>query len=123
MQILLFGKTGQIATEIQCNSHRNNEIVALGRNEADLSKPDVCANIISDSNADVIINAAAYTQVPEDSYENISELARVITNGSNTPYEATRRIEDHLRSNYSFSLSSRRRGLASNGSGGGGGNG
>ena len=49
--------------------------------------------------------AAAYTQVPEDSYENISELARVITNGSNTPYEATRRIEDHLRSNYSFSLS------------------
>ena len=49
--------------------------------------------------------AAAYTQVPEDSYENISELARKITNGSNTPYEATRRIEDYLRSNYSFSLS------------------
>ena len=46
MQILLFGKTGQIATEIQRNPQRNNEIVALGRNEADLSEPDVCANII-----------------------------------------------------------------------------
>ena len=80
MQILLFGKTGQIATEIQCNSHRNNEIVALGRNEADLSKPDVCANIISDSNADVIINAAAYTQVEQAEKEEA--LANIINGES-----------------------------------------
>ena len=81
MQILLFGKTGQIATEIQRNPQRNNEIVALGRNEADLSKPDVCANIISDSNADVIINAAAYTQVEQAEKEEA--LANII-NGEST---------------------------------------
>ena len=49
--------------------------------------------------------AAAYTQVPRDSYESVSKLAEIITSGSNTPYEATRRVEDYLRNNYSFSLS------------------
>lgn len=48
---------------------------------------------------------ASYTQVPEDSYNSIRKLAETITNGSNTPYEATRRVEDYLRSNYLFSLS------------------
>ena len=80
MQILLFGKTGQIATEIQRNPQRNNEIVALGRNEADLSEPDVCANIISDSDADVIINAAAYTQV--EKAEKDEALANIINGES-----------------------------------------
>ena len=48
---------------------------------------------------------ASYTQVPEDSYNSIRKLAETITNGANTPYEATRRVEDYLRSNYLFSLS------------------
>lgn len=48
---------------------------------------------------------AAYAQVPDHVDNNISNLAETITSGSSTPYEATRRVENYLRSNYSFSLS------------------
>jgi len=61
MNILVFGKTGQVATELQ----RQADVVALGRNEADLSDPAHCASIIASSEADVIINAAAYTAVDQ----------------------------------------------------------
>ena len=80
MQILLFGKTGQVATELQRNTHLGIEIMALGRNEADLSKPDVCANIIKENSADVIINAAAYTLV--DQAETEIALANIINGES-----------------------------------------
>ena len=80
MQILLFGKTGQVATELQRNTHKGIEIMALGRNEADLSKPDVCANIIAENSADVIINAAAYTLVEQAETEKA--LANIINGES-----------------------------------------
>ncbi|MEK6204214.1 MAG: NAD(P)-dependent oxidoreductase, partial [Amylibacter sp.] len=72
MNILVFGKTGQVASELQ----RQADVVALGRNEADLSDPAHCANIIASSDADVIINAAAYTAV--DCAEDQEQLATVI---------------------------------------------
>ena len=69
MQILLFGNTGQVATELQRNAHKSIEIRALGRDEADLSKSDICAKIIAENSADVIINAAAYTLVEQAEIE------------------------------------------------------
>jgi dTDP-4-dehydrorhamnose reductase len=72
MNILVFGKTGQVASELQ----RQADVVALGRNEADLSDPAHCANIIASSDADVIINAAAYTAV--DCAEDHEQMATVI---------------------------------------------
>lgn len=70
--ILVFGKTGQVATELQ----RQADIVALGRDQADLSDPAACAEIIRNSNASVVINAAAYTAV--DKAEEEEALATVI---------------------------------------------
>ena len=57
--ILVFGKTGQVATELQ----RQAEVTALGRDRADLSDPQACAAIIADLKPSVVINAAAYTAV------------------------------------------------------------
>jgi dTDP-4-dehydrorhamnose reductase len=57
--ILIFGKTGQVATELQ----RQAEVTALGRDQADLSDPQSCAAIIADLKPSVVINAAAYTAV------------------------------------------------------------
>ena len=57
--ILVFGKTGQVATELQ----RQADITALGRDVADLSDPQGCAAIIADLKPSVVINAAAYTAV------------------------------------------------------------
>ena len=70
--ILVFGKTGQVATELQ----RQADVVALGRDQADLSDPAACAEVIRNSNASVVINAAAYTAV--DKAEEEEALATVI---------------------------------------------
>ena len=69
MRTLVFGKTGQVARELQ----RFDGVTALPRAEADLSDPAACAGIIAGSDADVIINAAAYTGV--DTAETDSNVA------------------------------------------------
>ena len=61
MKILVFGKTGQVARELQ----RQAEVTALDRTQADLSNPAACAAIVRHTDADVIINAAAYTAVDQ----------------------------------------------------------
>ena len=61
MKILVFGKTGQVASELQ----RQADVTALDRSHADLSDPAACAAIVQHADADVIINAAAYTAVDQ----------------------------------------------------------
>lgn len=58
-KILVFGQTGQVATELALQA----PVSALSRDVADLSDPEACAAIIAATDADVIINAAAYTAV------------------------------------------------------------
>ncbi|WP_457645229.1 dTDP-4-dehydrorhamnose reductase [Profundibacter sp.] len=72
MRILVFGKTGQVATELA----RQAGVVNLGRDQADLSDPDACAAIIRETDADAVVNAAAYTAV--DKAEDEEELATLI---------------------------------------------
>jgi len=60
MKILVFGKTGQVATAL---AKLAPEAQFLSRAEADLSKPETCAALVTASNADVVINAAAFTAV------------------------------------------------------------
>lgn len=72
MKILVFGKTGQVATELQ----RQADVVALGRDVADLTDPAQCVAAIEEADADVIINAAAYTAV--DKAETETDLAEAI---------------------------------------------
>lgn len=67
--ILVFGKTGQVAMELQ----RFEEVVSLSRNEADLKDPELCAEIIRSYSPDIVINAAAYTDV--DSAESNETIA------------------------------------------------
>jgi dTDP-4-dehydrorhamnose reductase len=69
MRVLVFGKTGQVARELQ----RFDGVTALGREDADLSDPAACAAIIASAEADVIINAAAYTAV--DAAETDTKMA------------------------------------------------
>lgn len=74
--ILVFGKTGQVATEIQ----RQGDVTALGRDQADLSDPQGCAAVIADLKPSVVINAAAYTAV--DRAEEEDALAQMINAAS-----------------------------------------
>ncbi len=63
MKVLMFGQTGQVAREI-CNlAGEELAVTALGRKDADLRDPDRCADLILRTDADVVLNAAAFTAV------------------------------------------------------------
>lgn len=79
MKILLFGKNGQVGWELNRLLLPAGDVVALGRDDADLSKPDMLRKIIGDTKPDIIVNAAAYTAV--DKAEDEEELA-IIINGN-----------------------------------------
>lgn len=70
--ILVFGKTGQVATELQ--SYKG--VIALGRDQADLSVPTMCTEAIQSYKPRAVINAAAYTAV--DKAESEESLANTI---------------------------------------------
>ena len=70
--ILVFGKTGQVATELP--SHK--DVIALGRDQADLSVPTMCIEAIQRYKPRAVINAAAYTAV--DKAESEENLANTI---------------------------------------------
>jgi dTDP-4-dehydrorhamnose reductase len=72
MSILVFGATGQVARELQALA----AVTALGRDQADLSVPEVCAEAIHVHRPTAVINAAAYTAV--DRAEQDEALATII---------------------------------------------
>lgn len=76
MKILVFGRTGQVATELGRLAGPDLDVTALGRDRADLTDPDACAAIIAGTDADAVINAAAYTGV--DRAEEEEDLATLI---------------------------------------------
>lgn len=73
MTILVFGKTGQVAQELQALAPIVAPIIALGREEVDLGAPGACAAAIAQYAPNAVINAAAYTAV--DRAEDEEELA------------------------------------------------
>jgi len=75
MNVLVFGRTGQVATELK---QRLPGAVFVGREQADLSDPQACAAAIAASGADVVINAAAWTAVDRAEAE---EAAATVVNG------------------------------------------
>ena len=57
--ILAFGKTGQVAIELQ----RIGDVTALGREDVDLLDQQACKDAIKHHSPKAVINAAAYTAV------------------------------------------------------------
>lgn len=74
MTVLVFGRSGQVATEVARRA--GEEILCLGREQADLSDPEACAALVRQTGADAVINAAAWTAV--DRAETEEEAARVV---------------------------------------------
>ncbi|MDG3040515.1 sugar nucleotide-binding protein, partial [Roseicyclus marinus] len=72
MTLLVFGTTGQVATELRALA----PVTALGRDVADLSDPAACAAAIRAHRPRAVINAAAYTAV--DRAESEEDLATTI---------------------------------------------
>lgn len=73
MRLLVFGRTGQVATEL---ARLAPYATFLDRSQADLSSPESCVAAIRDSDPDAVINAAAWTTV--DAAEAEEAAAHVI---------------------------------------------
>lgn len=101
MTLLVFGKTGQVATELQ---RRAPGSTFLGRDAADLLDPVTCAAAICSARPTVVINAAAWTAV--DAAESQEEDAARV-NGA-APEAMARACSDlglplvHLSTDYVF---------------------
>ena len=76
MRLLIFGQTGQVARELARALPAGWQADFLGRGRADLSDPDTCAAVIAASDAEAVINAAAYTAV--DRAEEEEPLANLV---------------------------------------------
>jgi len=76
MKILVFGHSGQVATELRALDGDDVQITALARADADLTDPAACAAAINAHGPDAVINAAAYTAV--DKAESDAETAQII---------------------------------------------
>lgn len=78
VKVLVFGRSGQVATELARRMPAGVESTFLGRDRADLRDPAACAAAIIANPADVVINAAAWTAV--DNAES-DEVTATLTNG------------------------------------------
>ena len=76
LKILISGKTGQVAIELQKQLASLGELIVLGRDELDLSQPAQIRAQVRAHQPDLIINAAAHTAV--DLAESEPELAFAI---------------------------------------------
>ena len=82
MRLLIFGQTGQVARELARALPAAWEADFLGRGRADLSDPEACAAVVAATDAEAIINAAAYTAV--DRAEEEEALATTINGAAPT---------------------------------------
>ncbi|MCU5774286.1 dTDP-4-dehydrorhamnose reductase [Erwiniaceae bacterium BAC15a-03b] len=80
MNILLFGKSGQVGWELQRALAPLGNVIALDSRStdycADFTRPEDVARTVRHIKPDVVVNAAAYTAV--DKAEGESELAEII---------------------------------------------
>ena len=74
MRVLLFGGTGQVGTEIRALASGSVNLVAPGQAEVDLKDAGAIATVVGAAPWDVVINAAAYTDVDRAEREEAAAL-------------------------------------------------
>jgi dTDP-4-dehydrorhamnose reductase len=76
LKILLTGKNGQVGAELARQLPRLGGVLALDREQLDLTKPKVIQRAIRETKPRIIVNAAAYTAV--DKAEEEESIARTV---------------------------------------------
>jgi dTDP-4-dehydrorhamnose reductase len=79
VKVLVFGQTGQVARELALRVPAGVDLTCVDRLRADLSDPATCAAAVFAADADVVINAAAWTAVDRAEAE---EDAATVVNGA-----------------------------------------
>ena len=76
MKILLFGKHGQLGWELQRSLQGLGQVLAYDYPEVDFTAPSSLRRLVEDLRPQIVINAAAYTDV--DKAESEAERAKLI---------------------------------------------
>ncbi|MBO6658345.1 MAG: dTDP-4-dehydrorhamnose reductase [Pseudomonadales bacterium] len=82
MSVLVFGSSGQVAQSLRDTMPSETEVSFIDRKVCDLAEPTSVRRLLDLRNPEVVINAAAYTQV--DKAEEETELANLINHDSVT---------------------------------------
>ena len=98
MKALVFGKTGQVAQELQ---KLLPDAIFLGREQADLTNPEACVAAIQSAEVDVVFNAAAYTAVDKAEED---EATAAVVNGQAPGAMAEACARSNLKEHRSLSL-------------------
>jgi dTDP-4-dehydrorhamnose reductase len=72
MKILLLGKNGQLGHELQRTLAPLGEVIALGRNECDMTDLNAVAQAVQAHQPHIIVNAAAYTAVDKAETDQVN---------------------------------------------------
>jgi len=75
MNILVLGAQGQVGWELARSLLPVGNVTALGRQEADLSNPDILRWAVRANKPDLIVNAAAYTAVDKAEADEATAMA------------------------------------------------
>jgi dTDP-4-dehydrorhamnose reductase len=76
MNLLLFGKDGQVGWELQRSLAPLGRLTAMGSADVDFTRADELLQAVHDARPDVIVNAAAYTAV--DKAESEPDVAHAV---------------------------------------------
>ncbi|MCG6202519.1 dTDP-4-dehydrorhamnose reductase [Psychromonas antarctica] len=76
MKVLITGKGGQLAWELEQLAPEKFEVISVGINELDITNEKLVSDFIAENKPDLVINAAAYTAV--DQAEKDSDLAYAV---------------------------------------------
>lgn len=98
-RILLFGRNGQVGTELAKALKTLGDVTALDRTQADFSQPASLRDIVAAHGPDIIVNAAAYTAV--DRAETEATLAQAVNADSPGALAQAAREIDALLVHYS----------------------
>jgi dTDP-4-dehydrorhamnose reductase len=104
MRLLVFGQSGQVATELRRRLPPGTEAQFLSPEEADLADPEACAARVAGARVDAVINAAAWTAVDRAETE---EAAATVVN-ADAPAAMARACADrglpflHISTDYVF---------------------
>jgi dTDP-4-dehydrorhamnose reductase len=63
MRILLFGHKGMLGSDLLLELNLQHEVVGMDKEEIDIVSAKECVNVIKETKPDIVINAAAYTNV------------------------------------------------------------
>jgi dTDP-4-dehydrorhamnose reductase len=79
VKILVTGKGGQLAWELEQSANSQHELIVLSSKQLDISNTDLVQKTIAEHQPDILINAAAYTAV--DKAETDKEKAYAVNEG------------------------------------------